>query len=256
MLAALLVTLALFVGVSTVRSTRARARRAAAASRRALAADTLVSVHGIVQGRVVRAVSRERTQELAPDQLRRRIAALAPGTYIGDILAEQDSALYRWPAARGEPLRVHLQTPVAGAAGDPAYLPLVEAVFEEWRAAGFPRPFTFILDSASADITVTWRDRFSAEEGQRIGMTDRRQTSSFAIAHAAVQIALHDSAGRPFTPATVAGIVRHEVGHALGLNHAEDPSSVMYRESATTALAPSDRATLRLLYSVPGGSVR
>ena len=69
-------------------------------------------------------------------------------------------------------------------------------------------------------------------------------------------IALHDSVGRTLPPTVVAGIVRHEVGHALGLNHSNDPSSVMYREAATMTMSASDRATLRLLYLVPGGSLR
>jgi predicted Zn-dependent protease len=54
----------------------------------------------------------------------------------------------------------------------------------------------------------------------------------------------------------VAGILRHEIGHALGLNHAGDATSVMYRESATAEIAQSDRATLRLLYLLPPGSLR
>jgi len=71
-----------------------------------------------------------------------------------------------------------------------------------------------------------------------------------------VSVALHDSTGRVLTSTTVAGIVRHEVGHALGLNHANDPGSVMYRESATSSISASDRATLRLIYLVPPGSLR
>ena len=54
----------------------------------------------------------------------------------------------------------------------------------------------------------------------------------------------------------VGGILRHEIGHALGLNHANDPTSVMYRQSATSTIGTSDRATLRLLYLVPPGSLK
>ena len=62
--------------------------------------------------------------------------------------------------------------------------------------------------------------------------------------------------GRALPLGTVGGIVRHEVGHALGLNHSTDPTSVMYREAATFTMSASDRATLRLLYLVPPGSLK
>jgi predicted Zn-dependent protease len=69
-------------------------------------------------------------------------------------------------------------------------------------------------------------------------------------------IATQDSTGRVLSPVIVAGIVRHEVGHALGLNHANDPTSVMFHQAATSTISASDRATLRLIYLVPGGSLR
>jgi len=82
------------------------------------------------------------------------------------------------------------------------------------------------------------------------------QTSQFWIKSARIQIANHDSAGHLLPPRTVAGILRHEIGHALGLNHADDATSVMYREAATSTISPSDRATLRLIYLLPPGSLR
>ena len=87
-------------------------------------------------------------------------------------------------------------------------------------------------------------------------MTERVQTSAFQIARARVAIANHDSIGRALSVTTVGGIIRHEIGHALGLNHANDPTSVMYRESATSTIGISDRATLRLIYLVPPGSLK
>jgi predicted Zn-dependent protease len=188
--------------------------------------------------------------------LRRQVRNLAAGTYVNDILAEQDSALYRWPERLSDALRVYVEpsSPIAGF--DPRYPQMARDIFAEWSAAGFPLRFTFIYDSSSADLTIRWRDRFGPEDGQRIGVTERVQTSAFLIAKARVSVANHDSTGRALSPTVVGGVLRHEIGHALGLNHANDLSSVMYRESATATISASDRATLRLLYLVPPGSLK
>ena len=212
---------------------------------------------GLVQGTVKRQlVPAGERQATPPEDLRRQVRNLAAGTYINDILLAQDSALYRWPDHLGDVIRVYVEPTSEIRGFDARYPQMARDVFAEWTVAGFPLRFTFIYDSTSADMTVRWRERFAVEEGQRIGVTERTQSSAFLIAKAAVSIANHDSTGRPLSTTTVGGILRHEIGHALGLNHADDPSSVMYRESATATIGGSDRATLRLIYLVAAGSLR
>jgi predicted Zn-dependent protease len=200
--------------------------------------------------------SSARHQRVPPEELRRRIDNLKSGSYIDDVLAAQDSALYRWPDNGVDAVRVYVEPSSSAAGWDPAYVELTRSAFAEWNEAGFPLRFTYIDDSERADIRIRWRERFPAEEGQRIGVTERIHTSEFWIASARIDIANHDSTGRLIPTRMVGGTLRHEIGHALGLNHASDPTSVMYRESATTTISPSDRATLRLLYLVPPGSLR
>lgn len=196
-----------------------------------------------------------RTQSMPPEQLRRRVDNLKPGSYIDDILMAQDSSLYRWPD-RLDAVQVFVEPSSAAAQWNPAYVELARSAFMEWNDAGFPIRFNFIYDSTKADITLRWKERFAAEDGQRIGVTERIHTKEFWIASARIDIANHDSTGRLIPTRMVGGTLRHEIGHALGLNHVNDPASVMYRESAATAISPSDRATLHLLYLVPPGSLR
>ena len=202
------------------------------------------------------AVAPEHRQSVPAEQLRRRVENLKPGSYIDDVIAAQDSSLYRWPERVVGAVQVYVEPWSAAAAWDTAYVALARTAFGEWNDAGFPLRFTFLLDSAGADIKVRWRERFPPEDGQRIGMTERIHTSEYLIASARIEIATHDSAGHRIPARMVGGTLRHEIGHALGLNHANDPTSVMFRESAATTISPSDRATLRLLYLVPPGSLR
>ena len=211
------------------------------------------TIDGTVRRTVV-TVGRE--QETPPAELRHRVESLKSGTYIDDIIIAQDSALYRWRGPTAAGMRVWIEPSSLAHGWEAAYPEIARGALGEWSDAGFPIPFAFVDDSVGADLTIRWRERFPDEDGQRIGVTERIQTSQFWIRAARIQIANHDSAGRLLPPRTVAGIVRHEIGHALGLNHADDATSVMYREAATSTISPSDRATLRLLYLLPPGSLR
>ena len=187
-------------------------------------------------------------------ELRRRIDAGAPGTYIGDMLADRDSLLTRWPERTIDPVRVWVQRAPTVPDWSPDLFNVVQAAFAEWGEVGHPVRFMFTVDSTRADIHVTFADRVS--ERNRLGMTTHRQDVNGWIVSAAIVVATHDTAGKVLPPSLMAAIARHEVGHALGLGHSRDRATIMFPESETLSITGPDRATLKLLYTLPPGSVK
>lgn len=176
----------------------------------------------------------------------------AAGTYILDMLAEKERLLVRWPERQAEPLRVWIAR-TSGVANWNAEYPLAaERSFAEWRAAGFPIAFQFVHDSASAQIRITWRDKFAAGERQ-IGRTQKLYDRHGWLVQSDITLATHDGEGRTLSPELITGVARHEVGHALGLYHSSSRDDVMYPEAYTTRISAADRATLYLLYKLPPG---
>jgi predicted Zn-dependent protease len=188
--------------------------------------------------------------------IRSRIAAVASGTYMSDMLDDLNGMLVRWPERPGQPLRVWVQRQSDAPDWQASDTQTAQDAFADWQHTGFPLRFDFVLDSATADIHVIWTDRFPAEAGQRVGSTRRTSDQHGWIAAAQILVAVHDSGGAVIPPAALAGIVRHEAGHALGLGHSRDEKTKMFPTEMVHDIAPADRATIRLLYSIPPGPLK
>jgi predicted Zn-dependent protease len=200
------------------------------------------------------AASRVGAPKLDRAEVRRRIEVGAPGTYIIDMLADADSMLTRWPERTLEPVRVWVQRSAPLPDWTPEIAQSARSAFTEWGEVGFPVRFSFTVDSVAADIRVTFTDRVT--DKNQLGITTHRHDQDGWIVSADIAIATHDTAGAPLPPALISGVARHEVGHALGLAHSKDRATIMYPESYTVTITGPDRATVKLLYTLPPGSVK
>jgi hypothetical protein len=217
---------------------------------RAPAVRTSVASGGVVAKPLTpRAAERERVK----DDVRRRLAERGTGTYIGEMLAERDSALARWPERRENPVTVWIQPSSTIPDWAEAYVTAVRNAISDWDALDLPVRFAFDTDSARADVHVTFIDQF---EEAISGRTKWERDDSWWITDADIVLAVHHRNGPALDDDAMHALALHEVGHLLGLDHTEDATSIMAARVRVRTLSNADRATVRLLYTLPPGGVR
>lgn len=197
-------------------------------------------------------------QELSPvDRLgrlavRQRLRSEGEQIYLDSMLVATDSVLQRWVDSAGAPIRVAV---VPGGPAD--YTPRMAGYMQEalarWEDLNLGFRFTVDEDTAEADITVRWIDRFPIA---RAGRTDVTSDQRGHILHALIQLAVHDSSGRRIPDAALRVVALHEAGHAIGLPHSTDPVDVMYPSARAQTLSERDRRTAAVLYDLSPGDIR
>lgn len=182
----------------------------------------------------------------------RRVRDGEAGTYIGDILRERDSSLARWPDRHGIPLTVWIQPRSSVNDYTTAYLASVRSAFQDWGALHLPIRFSFVDDSADAEVHVNWIDHFNEPIS---GRTRWARDDDWVITDANITLAVHHNQGEQLDEEAMRAMSMHEIGHLLGLDHTTDSLSIMAPKVRVRQLSAADRATVRLLYALPAGPV-
>jgi predicted Zn-dependent protease len=185
--------------------------------------------------------------------VRRRLRRAEQGTYIGEILRLRDSSLARWPDREDRPLTVWIQPDTEIEDWTPAYVDRVREAFEDWDAINLPVGFVFVDDSTHAEIHVNWIDHFNEPIS---GRTKWARDDEWLITDANIILAVHHHQGEVLDEEAMKAMALHEIGHLLGLDHTQDASNIMAPKVRVRDLSSADRATVRLLYSLPPGPVR
>jgi hypothetical protein len=187
------------------------------------------------------------------DDTRRRIASSMAGTYIDELLAARDSAIARWPDRVTRPLRVFVRDGDVLEQWNPDFLSAVRDAFDTWTHAGIPVHFSFVRDSVTADIAVHFTERFANGIS---GKTVWSRDGSHWLLSSDIQLAVTHPNGGTVTAPQMRAIALHEVGHLLGLDHTTNPDNIMSARVRVRELSEADKATVRLVYAVPAGSLK
>ena len=184
--------------------------------------------------------------------VKRRVRDGEAGTYIGDILRERDSSLARWPDRHGIPLTVWIQPRSSVKDYTTSYLASVRSAFQEWGAVHLPIRFSFVDDSADAEVHVSWIDHFNEPIS---GRTRWARDDDWVITDANITLAVHHNQGEQLDEEAMRAMAMHEIGHLLGLDHTTDSLSIMAPKVRVRQLSDADRATVQLIYALPAGPI-
>ena len=143
-------------------------------------------------------------------------------------------------------------------AGDPTRARDVQRAAMTGVRAWHQHPFPILVidkpRSTPADITVEW---MAAPPGLQLGLAStrwRQQAGRASLEVVSFRLALASpTSGGDLSTRQIELTAAHEMGHALGLPHSDEPRDVMYPTNTALQLSARDYKAMQALYRLPNG---
>lgn len=179
---------------------------------------------------------------------------------VGYLCAEVERTgalrILRWPASTSL-LRVWVPRPEHLAPSRARELQRAAARgLRAWDGHPFPLSIRTRQRGETPDVTIRWTRTLGGGRLGRVEMEWERRGGVVTVRIRALNLSTHLPAnlgGRPLTSRQVELVAAHEMGHALGLPHSDDPRDVMYPQNTAVSLTSRDYRTLEAVYDMPNG---